>query len=123
MPMEGTRRRRTRKAIWDPTEDTRPQWREALTTRVLYREVCGLAARENGLAHLSLEDVVGKIAVHMRRDVSELEARDEAIAALELRGSRSGGDVATYLSRSKVSEPGAISRRNTGWQLVAGSLM
>ena len=47
--MEGTRRRRTRKAIWDPTEDTRPQWREALTTRVLYREVCGLAARENGL--------------------------------------------------------------------------
>ena len=82
MPMEGTRRRRTRKAIWDPTEDTRPQWREALTTRVLYREVCGLAARENGLAHLSLEDVVGKIALHMRRDVSELEARDEAIAAL-----------------------------------------
>ena len=49
---------------------------------VLYREVCGLAARENGLAHLSLEDVVGKIAVHMRRDVSELKARDEAIAAL-----------------------------------------
>ena len=82
VPMEGTRRRRTRKAVWDPTEDTRPQWREALTTRVLYREVCGLAARENGLAHLSLEDVVGKIAVHMRRDVSELEARDEAIAAL-----------------------------------------
>ena len=80
--MEGTRRRRTRKAVWDPTEDTRPQWREALTTRVLYREVCGLAARENGLAHLSLEDVVGKIVVHMRRDVSELEARDEAIAAL-----------------------------------------
>ena len=49
VPMEGTRRRRTRKAIWDPTEDTRPQWREALTTHVLYREVCGLAARENGL--------------------------------------------------------------------------
>ena len=84
VPMEGTRRRRPRKAVWDPTEyeDSRPQWREALTTRVLYREVCGLAARESGLAHLSLEDVVGKIAVHMRRDVSELKVRDEAIATL-----------------------------------------
>ena len=82
--MPFVRRRRPRKAVWDPTEyeDSRPQWREALTTRVLYREVCGLAARESGLAHLSLEDVVGKIAVHMRRDVSELKARDEAIAAL-----------------------------------------
>ena len=50
--MEGTRRRRKRKAVWDPTEyeDSRPQWREALTTRVLYHEVCGLAARESGLA-------------------------------------------------------------------------
>ena len=55
VPMEGTRRRRAPKAVWDPAEceDSRPQWREALTTRVLYREVCGLAARENGLAHLN----------------------------------------------------------------------
>ena len=41
VPMEGTRRRRPRKAVWDPTEyeDSRPQWREALTTRLLYHEV------------------------------------------------------------------------------------
>ena len=49
---------------------------------MLYHEVYGFAARESGLAHLSPEDVVGKIAVHVRRDVSELKARVEAIATL-----------------------------------------
>ena len=54
--MEGTRRRRTRKAVWDPTEDTRPQWREALTTRVLERVIASPALLE--LLELSLLELL-----------------------------------------------------------------
>ena len=79
--MEGRRVRRARDVFDPSTEWARPQYGGELDRRRVQRELEKLAAREGaGFGDLGLDDVVEKLAGHMRRSVDEVRQHVEVIA-------------------------------------------
>ena len=79
--MEGRRVRRARDVFDPSTEWARPQYGGELDRRRVQRELEKLAAREGAdFGALGLDDVVEKLADHMRRSLDEVQQHVEVIA-------------------------------------------
>ena len=79
--MEGRRVRRARDVFDPSTEWARPQYGGELDRRRVQRELEKLAAREGAdFGDLGLDDVVEKLADHMRRSLDEVQQHVEVIA-------------------------------------------